>query len=161
MDYLGTMAVNQQRRHARDGRTLRFLRTILVAAVLCPSSAFVRQIPSARHALRLHGSVASSIITGENGKSSDGDDDGDESEGSSTKGPRLSRPERKAQERADKHTKARRRKHNFVDRQEILQEGDSPTKGRYELHSTIVGSLNQNSTADDVVKAIKRAQNLQ
>jgi hypothetical protein len=86
--------------------------------------------------------------------------DGDESEDRST-GPRLSRPERKAQERADKHTKARRRKHNFVDRQEILQEGDNPTKGRYELHSTIVGSLNQNSTADDVVKAIKRAQNLQ
>jgi hypothetical protein len=149
--------VNQQRRHARDGRTLRFFITILVAAVLCPSSAFVRQIPSTRPDLRLHGSVAGSIITGENGKSSDGD----ESEGPSTKSPRLSRPERKAQERADKHTKARRRKHNFVDRQEILQEGDSPVTGRYELHSTVVGSLNQNSTADDVVKAIKRAQNLQ
>jgi hypothetical protein len=153
------MAMNQQRRHARDGRTLSFLRTILVAAVLCPSFAFVQQIPSTLPAFRLHGSVASSIITGENGKSSDGDDD--ESEGGSTKGPRLSRPERKAQERADKHTKARRRKHNFVDRQEILQEADSPVKGRYELHSKIVGSLNQNSTADDVVKAIKRAQNLQ
>jgi hypothetical protein len=153
------MAVNQQRRHARDGRTLTFFRTILVAAVLCPSSAFVRQIPSTRPAFRLQGSVASSIIQDEKDKSSDGDND--ESDDRSTKGPRLSRPERKAQERADKHTKTRRRKHNFVDRQEILQEGDSPAKGRYELHSTIVGSLNQNSTADDVVKAIKRAQNLQ
>lgn len=153
------MAVNQQRRLARDGRPRRFLRTILVAAVLYPSSAFVRQIPSTRPAFSLHGSVASSIILGENDKSS-GSDDNEETEGGSTKGPKLSRPERKAQERADKHTKARRRKHNFADRQEILQ-GDGLAKGRYELHSTVVGSLNQDSTADDVVKAIKRAQNLQ
>jgi hypothetical protein len=149
------MAMNHKRSLARDGGALRFLRTILVAAVLCPSSAFVRQMPSARSALRLHGSVAGSIILGENEKSSDGDESG----GSSTK-TRLSRPERKAQERANKHTKARRRKHNFADRQETLQ-GGGPGEGRYELHSTVVGSLNQNSTADDVVKAIKRAQNLQ
>jgi hypothetical protein len=147
--------VNRQRSLAPDGRTLRFLRTILVAAVLCPSSAFVRQIPSTRPAFSLHGSVASSIILGENDKSSDGDESG----GRSTKSPRLSRPERKALERADKHTKARR-KHNFADRQQSRQ-GGSPTEGRYDLHSTAVASLNQNSTADDVVKAIKRAQNLQ
>jgi hypothetical protein len=146
------MAVNQQRRLARDGRALRFLIMILVAAVLCPSSAFVQQMPSTRSAFRLYGSVAGTIITGESDKSSD------ESGGRSTK-TKLSRPERKAQERADKHTKARRRKHNFADRQENLQAG--PGEGRYELHSTVVGSLNQNSTADDVVKAIKRAQNLQ
>lgn len=148
--------MNQQRRLARDGGALRFLRTILVAAVMCPGSAFVRQMPSVRPAFRLHGSVAGSIIRGENDKSSDGDESG----GRSTKSLKLSRPERKAQERADKHTKARRRKHNFADRQENLNAG-SPGEGRYELHSTVVGSLNQNSTADDVVKAIKRAQNLQ
>jgi hypothetical protein len=150
------MAANQLRNLALDRRALRFLRTILVAAVLCPSSAFVRHIPSARPAVSLQGSVASSILLGENGKSSDGDESGD----SSTKSPRLSRPERKARERADKHTKARRRKHNFADRQQSLQ-GSSPAEGRYDLHSTAVASLNQNSTADDVVKAIKRAQNLQ
>jgi hypothetical protein len=130
----------------------RVVRMILVAAVLflCPtSSAFVRQIPSGRATFALHESVASTILLG--GPS--GDANGNK------KPPRLSRPERKALERADKE-KASRRKHNFSDRKESLK-GSSPGEGRYDLHSRAVATLNQHSTADDVVKAIKRAQNLQ
>jgi len=75
---------------------------------------------------------------------------------------KLSRPERKARER---EAKARRknsnhRKHNYADRSEKLQGELSPGEGRYDLHSNKVPSLNSNSTADDVIKAIKRAQNL-
>jgi hypothetical protein len=56
----------------------------------------------------------------------------------------LSRPERKALERQRKQRKATEPK----------------IKSNYKLHSTNVAQLTQESTADDVVKAIKRAQNL-
>lgn len=67
---------------------------------------------------------------------------------------KLSRPERKAQERAMKQ----KRKHNFSARKKFLKERSNP--GEYNLHSNRVSKLTATSTADDVMRAIKRAQNL-
>lgn len=58
----------------------------------------------------------------------------------------LSRPERKAQERQRKQRK--------------LSETKETKPNFYKLHSTNVAQLTQESTADDVLKAIKRAQNM-
>ena len=60
---------------------------------------------------------------------------------------RLTRPERKAIERKEKEAK----KKNQVNKKK---------KGRYNLHSTAISALTKSSTADDVLRAIKRAQNL-
>eukprot|EP00980_Cylindrotheca_fusiformis_P029625 scaffold23625_cov137-Cylindrotheca_fusiformis.AAC.10 len=60
---------------------------------------------------------------------------------------KLSRPERKALERQKKQSK------KMTDRR-------NKAKSKYNLHSTAVSELSQESTADDVLKAIKRAQNL-
>jgi hypothetical protein len=57
----------------------------------------------------------------------------------------LTRPERKALERQKKHRKATEPKIKA---------------SNYKLHSTNVAQLTQESTAEDVVKAIKRAQNM-
>ena len=58
---------------------------------------------------------------------------------------KLSRPERKALERQKKQQK---------------QKGSSRKSAKYKLHSKNVSKLTKESTADDVLKAIKRAQNL-
>jgi hypothetical protein len=60
---------------------------------------------------------------------------------------KLSRPERKALERQKKQ-------------QKHMNEKRIKAKAKYNLHSTAVSELTQESTADDVLKAIKRAQNL-
>lgn len=83
----------------------------------------------------------------------------------SKKSPRLSRPERKALERAEKKRKeqnTKRRKHNFSARQsQLAADAKGPNEGRYDLHSTALPRLcPDESTADDVMRAIKRAQNL-
>lgn len=60
---------------------------------------------------------------------------------------RLTRPERKALERKEKEAKKK-------------NQGNKNKKGKYNLHSTAISSLTKSSTADDVLRAIKRAQNL-
>lgn len=62
------------------------------------------------------------------------------------RGQRLSRPERKALERANKQKQTRNG-----------QEENS--KRKYTLHSTAVSELNKDSSPEDVMRAIKRAQN--
>lgn len=57
-----------------------------------------------------------------------------------TKKPRLSRPERKALERQKKN------------------EPQRSSKPKYSLHSNAVSQLTESSTADEVTRAIKRAQ---
>jgi len=57
---------------------------------------------------------------------------------------RLSRPERKALQRQKKQR----------------QQSQKKTKPKYKLHSNAVSKLSKDSSADDVMKAIKRAQNL-
>ena len=71
---------------------------------------------------------------------------------------RLSRPERKALEREKKRRKSRR-KHNFKEREKDLI-ASKKGEGRYSLHSQRISKLTAESSADDVVRAIKRAQNL-
>jgi hypothetical protein len=75
-------------------------------------------------------------------------------------GEKLSRPERKALERAKKRSNSNHRKHNYAERSDILRESVVSAEGRYNLHSKRVSMLSKDSTAEDVVKAIKRAQNL-
>jgi hypothetical protein len=60
---------------------------------------------------------------------------------------KLSRPERKALERQKKEEKP-------------MNEKRIKANAKSSLHSTAVSELTQESTADDVLKAIKRAQNL-
>lgn len=74
----------------------------------------------------------------------------------------LTRPERKALERERKRNRSNvnHRRHNFKDRAHVLNSRRAPHEGRYDLHSTAVSTLSKDSTADDVLKAIKRAQNL-
>jgi len=95
---------------------------------------------------------------------------------SSSEKRKLSRPERKALEREKKerqgvkgyqnddnnshYNKRSNRKHNFNARQKELSSKGSAAEGPYDLHSNRISELNSDSTADDVVKAIKRAQNL-
>lgn len=64
---------------------------------------------------------------------------------------RLSRPERKALERANKGKNGARKGG---------QQKNKKSEKKYELHSTAVSRLTSESTADDVLRAIKRAQNL-
>ena len=102
----------------------------------------------------------------------------------------LSRPERKALERQAKannnknninssnskqqhqhpsgskrrkNHNANHRHHNYDQRQEEVASRDvaNPTRGRYDLHSTAVSTLTPHaSSPEDVMRAIKRAQNL-
>jgi GTP-binding protein len=56
---------------------------------------------------------------------------------------------------------ASRRKHNYSQRQPVLESSPGPNEGRYDLHSTALPTLIPDTTsADDVIRAIKRAQNL-
>jgi GTP-binding protein len=70
---------------------------------------------------------------------------------SSKERSRLSRPERKALERASKKQRQIRQR-NGADLQNIAHNS-------YPLHSTTLPALTPSSTADDVMRAIKRAQN--
>jgi len=77
---------------------------------------------------------------------------------------KLSRPERKARERDLKEARQSpgnrgNRKHNFAERRKFLTR-DQPGEEPFELHSNVVSILTQESTADDVLRSIKRAQNL-
>ena len=106
--------------------------------------------------------VASSLLLEElNRKGHDENDDikdGDKT--SSSDSPKLSRPERKALERDKKEQRKNKnhRKHNFEQRASL----ETPSnEGSFDLHSTRIPTLSkETSTADDVLKAIKRAQNL-
>jgi len=97
---------------------------------------------------------------------------------------KLSRPERKALEREKKdqkegpepqrqrvkgyqndsnnnsNNKRPNRKHNFKERERQLSGKGTKGEGPYDLHSNKISELTSESTADDVIKAIKRAQNL-
>ena len=68
---------------------------------------------------------------------------------------KLSRPERKAMERAQKNTK--KKNGAMKDKSNLTSIGNSRKK-KYELHSTAVSELNKDSSPDDVIRAIKRAQ---
>lgn len=93
--------------------------------------------------------------------------DSEEQNGNNKNGKKKpSRSERKALERAKKaqtsnnrRSNQGRRKHNFSERASATDVKGDIKNGRYDLHSTNVAKLNANSTADDVLKAIKRAQN--
>lgn len=93
---------------------------------------------------------------------------------------KLTRPERKALERKKKQQRSQnnknndknnpqnkskpqkgKRNHNYAERSEFLTEkhkGES--SGKYNLHSEKISKLTSSSTADEVLQAIKRAQNL-
>ena len=74
---------------------------------------------------------------------------------------RISRPERKALERqrkeGAKNNKSRRATQTASQQR---TKGTVEEEGPYDLHSTAVSSLNIDSTPDDVIRAIKRAQNM-
>lgn len=133
-------------------RELFILTSTLLSVLVCQSSAFSPSLhPTVRVPTSLHVNVATSIIR--ESMDTGGDKPSDK---------KLSRPERKALERESKERRMsakQRRKHDFSDRSEELQGRRAPGEGRYELHSNSVSKLSKDSTADDVVKAIKRAQN--
>jgi ribosome biogenesis GTP-binding protein YsxC/EngB len=92
---------------------------------------------SQRHSTITRNAVATSFV-----KSSDGGD----GKGGAKQQRQLSRPEKKALERANKLRK---------------KNGMKPKTPQYKLHSKKISSLSKDtSTADDVLQAIKRAQNL-
>lgn len=100
-----------------------------------PSSSFT----SRKHELSMVASLASGSSDGKSVSGKSG-----AMKGMSKKKPRLSRPERKALERKRKAQKKK----------------DSSSKKRtYALHSTAIEALTPSSSADDVLRAIKRAQN--
>mmetsp|Transcript_17850 Transcript_17850/g.38749 ORF Transcript_17850/g.38749 Transcript_17850/m.38749 type:complete len:603 (+) Transcript_17850:202-2010(+) len=70
---------------------------------------------------------------------------------------KLSRPERKAQERARNQ---RNNNRNGRKRRNTSSNNRNSTGKEFRLHSTAISKLTSSSTADDVVKAIKRAQNM-
>ena len=122
----------------------------------------------------LFGNVASEILKGGAADGGKGGKNHSPSSDTSNDTTKLSRPERKALERARKDQlvngqtsssnnrkkNANHRKHNFSQRQDILQPKRQPGEGPYDLHSTAVPRLTNASTPDDVMRAIKRAQNL-
>lgn len=73
---------------------------------------------------------------------------------------KLSRPERKAQERARKQKNNKRNGKRKNNNNNNNSKSNNPEAKEYRLHSTAVSKLTSSSTAEDVVKAIKRAQNL-
>ena len=80
--------------------------------------------------------------------------------------PQLSRAERKAKERAKKNNPRRSQDKKTSGNRKGRRpgvNGNSNINNRgkeYRLHSTAISKLTASSTADDVVRAIKRAQNL-
>jgi len=126
-----------------------FVATIAVA--LQPSHAFLS--PHSRMGITptyLNANLASELIMKELAENSNND-----------RKKKLTRPERKALERERKARRTNsKRKHNYADRAATLQSRDEASKGRYALHSRAVSSLTKDSSPDDVMQAIKRAQNL-
>jgi len=94
----------------------------------------------------------------------------DTSSSTSSNTQKKSRPERKALERERKQQNPvssedkvlhHRRKHNYKQRETLLLSKDNTKSQKsYELHSNLVSVLHSKSTVDEVLKAIKRAQNL-
>lgn len=125
--------------------------------VVLGSSAFQIRLPARKFSSARYFHVATDFILGIYDEPSRND-----SKVASNPQSKLSRPERKALERARKSRKnSNHRRHNFAERQEVLQEQQrSSSDGRYDLHSTAVAKLNDQSSAEDVMRAIKRAQNL-
>jgi len=75
---------------------------------------------------------------------------------------RRKKERKKANEEDSKNSnggKRSHRKHNFKDRQSFLAAKRVKGEGRFDLHSEKISELTSQSTADDVIKAIKRAQN--
>lgn len=143
---------------------LSILLTVAISA--CGSSAFLPlfetflptdSIRTSLSSLNLN-AVTETSLNSRSDDSSDGRDNNKERK----KKMLLSRPERKARERANKAAAtaaAKRRKHNYAARKDTLTA--RPSNGQYNLHSNAVSRLApEHSTADDVVRAIKRAQNL-
>ena len=131
------------------GRVNTSLAWVLLLLLSSQSLAFTPSIlPKLRSPTHIYVNVATSILR----------DELENSGGSS--GKKLSRPERKALERANKRANANHRKHNYADRSDTLQGRIAPVEGRYDLHSKRVSKLSKDSSAEEVVKAIKRAQNL-
>ena len=124
---------------------------VLVTAFAPTTPSLVRT----SHALR-----RASIPVSSSSSSSAGSDQ------SATK-PKLSRAERKAKERAKKNNnpKSSATKKTSGNRKGRRPGGSGNNNNHnrakeYRLHSTAISKLTASSTADDVVKAIKRAQNL-
>jgi len=69
---------------------------------------------------------------------------------------RLSRSERKALEREKKHVNHARKQHNYRNR--VLNRQDDGTP--YSLHSNAIPRLTKDSTVGEVIRSIKRAQNI-
>jgi hypothetical protein len=133
----------------RRRSSLLLLASVLVLLLDAQSLAFTPSIlPKVRYPTHQYVNVATSILR------DDLENRGDAS------GKKLSRPERKALERANKRANANHRKHNYADRSEVLQGKRAPVAGQYDLNSKRVSKLSKDSTAEEVVKAIKRAQNL-
>ena len=139
-----------------------YLLALLACGLLRKNSAFLQhkslRVHLAKRSFALYANVVSKIVVN--------DESSRDSKVPNTARakPRLSRPERKAKERKRKQERARqrnqRRKHNFNQRKDILEGRRDPGEGRYDLHSSAINRLTPESTADDVIRAIKRAQNL-
>jgi GTP-binding protein EngB required for normal cell division len=97
--------------------------------------------------------------------------DDDESKNPQQKKPKnrqtLSRPERKALERNNNNNNNnsnnnnKRRKHNYAERRRILQAQKQPFETKFELHSQRIPELTiEATTTEDVLRSIKRAQNM-
>ena len=97
------------------------------------SSLTSRRITSSRHSTTSGSEEAKAPVIGSSNSGNTG---------------RLSRPERKALERKRKQQKNKNERRP-----------SKAQKKKYELHSTAVSELNKNSSPEDVVRAIKRAQN--
>mmetsp|Transcript_16462 Transcript_16462/g.25120 ORF Transcript_16462/g.25120 Transcript_16462/m.25120 type:complete len:583 (+) Transcript_16462:82-1830(+) len=130
-----------------------FLPTLLIVLLVVHQGSSFSTLKPTLSITKLQANVASDIILGELGSGGDG---------RISKKRKLTRPERKAQEREKKARRknSNHRKHNYAARATELQGKVSPGEGRYDLHSKSISSLNIDSSADDVLKAIKRAQNL-
>jgi hypothetical protein len=125
------------------------LSSLLVALLLSSSVTAFAPLSLGRSPTLLHVNVATQLLL-------------DDMANKANKKAQLSRPERKALEREKKASQAKNghRRHNYADRSPTLQGRRAPGEGRYDLHSNLVSKLSKDSTAEDVVKAIKRAQNL-
>ena len=111
------------------------------ASLLSSSDAFAPLQVSSKFSTTLQSNVVSEFMT----SPSDEPDEAVPNPYQEQKKQILSRPERKAMERQRKQRKATEPKIK---------------PSNYKLHSTNVAQLTQESTADDVVRAIKRAQNM-
>lgn len=74
------------------------------------------------------------------------------------KKPKLSRSERKALERQKKQKKQQELQSSSRNRRNKQKKANTSSKTEYSLHSNAISELTNESTMDDVLKAIKRAQ---